>query len=342
MAARAIIPTTIACAWFLMFTAYAQEAKVMSELVDCSGLVQPSESGASAIELDGDGGGFYRAELDGSGYFRLGRIPPGAYRARILDSNGERLETVSVYLERGMPLLVLHVPQVRHAAPNHDTISVAVLQHKVPAKARRELELATRANNKKDKAGAIGHLQKAVSLDPEFMEAHNSLGIRYVETGRDDLALVEFRKALEMDPRHSAVQANVAAVLLRLRRPAEAETAARRSVELDGSNLRARFLLAMAILNQGRFTPEVEKDLRQATSEVGSAHLILGTVLIAEGREQEGAVELKAYLTTGLVNGRAEAEAWLNKLNQKRESGDCEAAHDVDAGAGCTATADKH
>ena len=69
------------------------------------------------------------------------------------------------------------------------------------------------------------------------------------------------------------VNSNIAAALLTLRRPAEAESAARRSVDLDGTNSRARYLLAVALVEQGKLTLEVEKSLRHAANDLPAAHL---------------------------------------------------------------------
>ena len=69
--------------------------------------------------------------------------------------------------------------------------------------------------------------------------------------------------------------------------PTEAESAARRSVDLDGTNYRARSLLAVALVEQGKLTSEVEKSLRHAADDLPAAHLLLGKMFIAKGKPDE-------------------------------------------------------
>jgi thioredoxin-like negative regulator of GroEL len=309
--------------WFLAPMVYGQFSGVSADLVECPGTVQPADSGATAVELEGAMGVSYRADVDPSGHFRFSRIPAGDYSGRILGWYGNTIDSIVVSIQHAMPMLTLRLPEVPRTNPHAETISVARLEHKIAPKARKEVELADRAEKKKDTATAIDHLQKAIALDPGFMEAHNSLGIRYISTGEDDRALTEFRAALELDPRNSGLQANVSAVLLRLRQPAEAENAARRSVDLDGSNPRAHYLLALALVDQRKITPEVEKNLRAAADELPVAHLLLGKVFIDSGRLEEGAVELRSYLASHHLQGRAEAEAWLKNLEENRVQSGC-------------------
>jgi Flp pilus assembly protein TadD len=318
------VPAAAAAVLFVLFlgsSAYGQRGEFPnSEVVDCMGVVEPSGSGASAVELNGEMGSSYRADVDSSGYFRFSRVPPGEYRARVLDSSGNPMETFFVSVRRAMGMMNLRLTEVRQQNRNvgGGTVSLAVLEHKIPAKAQKEMQLAMRADKKKDTGGAITHLQKAIELDPQYMQAHNDLGIKYVQTGKNDLAVAEFRKALDMDPHNPGLQANVAAALMGVHQPAEAEKAARRSVEMNGANARAHYILALAILEQGTFTPEVEKNLRQAAAEMPRAHFVLGKALVNAGQLQQGADELRAYLATGHPEERAEVEEWLKKIEAAR------------------------
>jgi tetratricopeptide (TPR) repeat protein len=229
--------------------------------VDFSGTIEPAE-GVTAIELAGGSGVAYRADVDSSGYFRVNGIPEGEYRGRVAGPYGNRVEIVYIEVFHAMPLLVVRLPEARREAGNPGTISMAMLQHTIPGNARKEMDMALHAVKKNDEAGAVDHLRKALELDPEYMEAHNSLGIRYVTTGRSDLAVEEFQKALEMDPRNAIVHANLAAAYLGLKRGADAERAARRSVELNGASTRAHFVLGLSLLEQGKATPEAEMHLK--------------------------------------------------------------------------------
>jgi len=312
---RGLIAATISL--FLLPVIYGQRLNGQVEPVDCSGTVQPPDSGAAAVELDGEMGMSIRTPVDGSGFFRLDNVSPGDYRARVVDTYGNTLGTFFVSISRSMPTLDLTLPGVRQTnRGGGSSISMALLLHKVPAKAQKEMGLAMRAKKKNDTGSAIDHLQKAVALDPQYMEAHNSLGVCYIATGQYSGALAEFQKALEMDPHNSGLQSNVAAALLGLHEPADAERAARRSVDLNGASARAHYLLALAMLEQGRFTPEVEKHLRDAAPDVPRAHFVLGMILIDTGRLEGGAAELRFYLASKPQEQRTQVQAWLKNYGQ--------------------------
>ena len=312
---------------FLLSLACGQRLNAQIEPVDCTGTVQPSGSGAAVVELDGEMGMSYRAPVDSGGFFRLNSITPGDYRARVLDFYGNPLGTFLVSISRTMPMLDLQIPEVRRTnRGGAGTISMAVLQHKVPGKAQKQMELAMRAKKKNDTDAAIDHLQKALALDPQFMQAHNALGVCYIMTGKDGLALAEFQKALEMDPHSSELQSNLAAALLSMHQAADAKKAARRGVELNGANARAHYLLALAMLDEGTFTPEVEKHLRDAAPELPRAHFVLGKVLIDAGQLERGAAELRSYLASGLQEQRPQVQAWLKDYSQAQGAGAVEAS----------------
>lgn len=122
------------------------------------------------------------------------------------------------------------------------------------------------------------------------------------------------------------VNSNIAAALLTLRRPTEAESAARRSVDLDGTNSRARYLLAVALVEQGKLTLEVEKSLRHAANDLPAAHLLLGKVFIAKGKKDDAEGELRSYLASGLPRERSTVQAWMQKHDETGGAATCRAA----------------
>jgi len=276
----------------------------------------------------------YRADVDGKGNFRLDGIAAGDYNTRIIDRSGNQIDGAFVAVRQGMPVLLLRVPEQRREVFGGGTISSARLAHKIPNGALKEIERADRAIEKHDVPAAIDHLKKAIAADPDFMEAHNSLGARYMAIQNFQLALEEFQKALMLDQRNPVVNSNIAAALLNLGRPSEAESAARRSVHLDGTRSPARYLLGAALLQQGKLTPEMEKSLRQAADEIPAAHLLLGKMFIATGRLQDGERELRSYLASGRTQERPAVLAWVQKHGATGNDAGCRADGHDQAGPG--------
>jgi Tfp pilus assembly protein PilF len=309
------ITAAVLCFYVFLPTAYSQDP---GQLIECSGSVEPASLGAVAIEIASSMGVSYRANVDGSGFFRI-QLPAGDYRGRIIGPYGNTIDYVDFSARRPMTPLVFRMAEPAREPIGGGTVSARVLQHKIPGKAREEFDTATRDVQKSDLTAAVGHLQKAVAIDPEFMEAHRRLGVLYVSSSRYEAALAEFQKALQMDPHNSRVYAHMAAAYIGLRNPAQAEKEARRSIELDGRNGQAHYMLALAIYSQKGITPEVENNLRAAADTLPEAHLVLGRILLARGEKEQSAQELRAYLATGHEQGRAQAQAWLAGIHEDRK-----------------------
>ena len=80
---------------------------------------------------------------------------------------------------------------------------------------------------------ALGYAQRAIRLDPKLADAHIALGKIYQAMAQKrDLAVIEFQRALELEPRNSAAVQGMARVYVELGRDADAETAYKQAVRL--------------------------------------------------------------------------------------------------------------
>jgi len=104
---------------------------------------------------------------------------------------------------------------------------------------------------------AIQSLQMALRMDPKYVAARHNLGLVYANTGRPDLAIIEFQDALELDPERADIRTQLGGLLLmQMNRPQEAlvqlEQAARQTGQPD-----AVYLYASALADVGRTTEAV-------------------------------------------------------------------------------------
>src|SRR4029077_3859455 len=60
---------------------------------------------------------------------------------------------------------------------------------------------------------AVVQYQKALEIDPNYAEAHNNLGAALFQKGQLDEAVVEYQKALEIDPNFVEAHSNLGAAL---------------------------------------------------------------------------------------------------------------------------------
>jgi Flp pilus assembly protein TadD len=194
-------------------------------------------------------------------------------------------------------------------------VTAQQLGHKVPGKARKEFDRATRAQDRGDYEKAIEHLKKAVAIDPEFTDAANNLGVAYLHTNHVDLAIDQFNKAIAIDPHGTLAYSNLTVALLMREQFMDAEQAARHQLEVERASTRPRFLLGLALIGQKKYTSEAEQNLRRAAVDFPEAHLHLARLFAAKGQIQPAKDQLTEYLASGDLTETAVANDWLRRLN---------------------------
>jgi len=190
------------------------------------GQVNGPDYGPLIAELyDSERHGFIERTLVGpTGSFEFHSVVSGAVEVRVLNSASNLLRTEYVNaMQTGLPVIV-NLPAGRQSRPASGFTTPYSLSHKVPAKAQSEYVKAEKASRKKDLPKAQAHLRKAIAIDPGFVEAHNNLAVRLVESGAMQDALPILQRASEIDPNNPTVKANLRRVLETLRlRKASAE-----------------------------------------------------------------------------------------------------------------------
>ncbi len=146
------------------------------------------------------------------------------------------------------------------------------------------------------------------------MEAHNSLGIQHLKANACETALEYFQKAVELDPGAREPLVNLAATLVTLERPVEAETVARKALRLDGGHASARYLLGLALLQQQKNTSEALDHLQRASETLPRARLAIAEAAQKRGDVERAKKELRAYLNSGKLKDRQSVETWLAEL----------------------------
>jgi len=157
-------------------------------------------------------------------------------------------------------------------------VSLVTLQHKAPKKAHRELEKAELALKAGEPQESVKHLQAAIAIDPDYLEAYNNLGCRFLQLGRPEEAVKALEKAIELDPKAPFPLANLSAALLVTRDAPGAEAAARRALQVDPSSVRAHYLLGLSLFYAKKYTPETIQNFRQAAAEFPKAKSILNAL----------------------------------------------------------------
>jgi Tfp pilus assembly protein PilF len=98
---------------------------------------------------------------------------------------------------------------------------ISVRQLSIPQKARDEYAKAYQAFSKNNEAAGVEHLEKAVSIAPQYSEAWNTLGTVYHHRGDDATALQYFRESLKQNPQQFDALINLG-IIVRQSNPPEA------------------------------------------------------------------------------------------------------------------------
>ncbi len=107
-------------------------------------------------------------------------------------------------------------------------------------------------------AQAIANFKQALARDPNDAHARNSLGVAYYDQGAlggdgDKLALIEFRRAIRIDPKYPDPHVNLGTLMAMLAKPKAAVDEYREALRLDPNNAKAHNNLGWVLAEQNEF-----------------------------------------------------------------------------------------
>jgi len=201
-------------------------------------------------------------------------------------------------------------------APVHeDRISVSRLRHTPPGKALSAFKRGYRHALHQNAKQAAMEFEHAVTLDPEFSEAHSDLGGQYVLLGHLDKAAAHYRRAVELDATTSIYHSNLAVLLAMQRQYEQATAEAQTAFALDASNPIARYMLGWESTRRSQNLDEAITHLKFAASKIREARFILAIALRKKGDFRSARNEMETYLKSSPPPGdRKDIELWKSAL----------------------------
>jgi tetratricopeptide (TPR) repeat protein len=148
-----------------------------------------------------------------------------------------------------------------------------------------------------DMAGSISEFQRAIALNPNYATAHHWYGNGpLLALGRFDEAIVEGKRAIELDPLSPIINANLGQNLYNARRYDEAIAQLRKTLEIDPTFYYAHYNLGIALQLKG--------DLPAAIAEYTKAQQLSDDLFVqvllaaakAQSGDKEAAVQMLAEL----------------------------------------------
>lgn len=274
-----------------------ETATVRGDVVSQDGALGRNDLTIELVSSAGAQNGFLKAPVSSAGNFEISGVPLGQYMARLTDLYGNTIARQFVVVGEGLTNFTINLrPTTATAERPGGVISVKRLAHKPPKQALKLLDKGQKESSKGDTQKAIADLEEAVKIDPELLEAHNSLGAAYIRSREFGKAVEQFRQAVKIDPSVCIAQTNLALALMLTNQNEEAERAARRAVELDGTSPRSRYMLALAVIRQDKVTPEVMKNLAEISAAMPEALLLRAEIYARTGKVAEAKGDVASFL----------------------------------------------
>jgi tetratricopeptide (TPR) repeat protein len=237
---------------------------------------------------------------DFSGRFTFEGVPQGSYAVRI-DIDG--FETVNHPLHELDIAVNIIVPLMRKRAAGAFTtdshvVDVAEFFDRYPRQAVSFFEKGIESQNKKKNDQAMKYFEDAVSIAPSFYQAHNQLGVAYLEAGRVEDAEREFLKAHELNVKGVEPLLNLINLYLEQNDPKAAVRIGEEAVRANAQSGPASFGLGIALYRAGEMERS-EAALKRALDlapRLGKIRLMLANVYVRMQRYDDTLLQLDTYI----------------------------------------------
>lgn len=207
----------------------------------------------------------------------------------------------------------------------------------VPAKAREEFDKGAVAINlakKENLEEGVLHLEKAIGLYPQYLQAHLMLGTTYAELQQYDKAELALKQTLAIDPKAANAMFALGELYLRQKKNEEAEKILVQGLQVEdrsymGHLALARAYVAMAtkIKDENENRPLRVKAYEQVNealkynADLAQAHWIKGNLLISVGRDADAQKEFEDYLRLDAKGPFAsQAKLLIDKIKKELEA----------------------
>jgi Tfp pilus assembly protein PilF len=112
--------------------------------------------------------------------------------------------------------------------------------------------------NRREFSKAIQAYQKAIELDPTYVEAYNNLGITYQMIGESDKAFEVYERATKINPKYEKGYNNLGTLLLLKDRYEEALDAFQKALGINSNNIESHVNLGILFKNKGQLEKAIE------------------------------------------------------------------------------------
>lgn len=297
-------------------TLIAQESRANPQTLSgqISGQVRFADGGQPAFNIlvrcdSFNSGSCGQETTDRNGRFRFTGLMPSQYVITVRALG---------YVEQKQNVELLTSPnanlqfQLRSDGSAKPAVGAGVVDANVPASAKKELDQAAAALATGKKEGieeSVRHLEKAVSIYPQFIQANLMLGTAYMDLGQWEKAKQTLMRTLELDPKAANALFALGELYLRQKKTEEAEKTLLRGLQLEDRSFQGHLSLgrvywdmAAQYKDDAQARPYLEKAYEQVKKtlelnpNLAPAHLLKGNLLLRVRRAADAQQEFEEYI----------------------------------------------
>lgn len=256
------------------------------------------------VRLERQSGG-YEGEVrtDRLGKFHFPGLVPLQYRLSVRHPGFKEIDReVNLVLQFSDYVQMTLVPDDA-STKRAPSASGLVINASVPPEAQKEFDAAQAAllgdDKKKENLNeGIRHLEKAVSIYPNFLEAQVLLGMGYMDMKQWDKAEQALRQAVQLNTKAVTAYFALGEVYRQQKKYKEAEQTLLEGLKLDDNSVQGHFTLGRLYYDKGELVkagPHVGTAL-QRNPKLAEGHLLAGNILLRVRQAENALAEFQAYL----------------------------------------------
>jgi len=279
--------------------------------------------------LAGDGGQAIVAEtLTTDGMARFPNVHPGTYVLQVTGSTIEDTQTPRFEI-REKSLTSMQYVRVKLKSASGEVTSkeatIAANALSIPKKAQDEFDKASHSMQNKEWQDAISHLEKAISLYPQYAGAYNNLGVVSMQLKDPAKAKASFQKAIDLNDHTGSAHLNLGRLYFLDRNFEEAAKLIDKSIALDPNNPEALTILADCEFAAGRYQSaidDVQRVHKLPHQRFAVAHLVAAAAYEKQNDIQHATAEYEQFLQEDPKSPRAaSARKALERLASNQPGG---------------------
>ena len=284
--------------------------------VEIHGQVRLTEGGAPAanvlvrLESYDGGGSVSEAFTDRLGKFRFTSLAPAMYSVRVHQPGYRDTEQNVDMTTQTSGLVLLQIS--RDAATETPPSGAGSINAQIPPAAQKEFDKGVAAlgqGGKDNTAFAVRCFEKAIAIEPKFVEARLKLATAYMDLGDWDKAEKALLATLAAEPRAFNAYFALGEVYLQQNKLEDAERAIVQGLTIQDQSDLGHFNLARVYWERARVIkdvaearPALEKcygEVKHALTlnpNLGGAHLLKGNLFLRAARPHDAITEFDEYL----------------------------------------------